>query len=65
MPLNGYKSVTVPEEAYEKAKQLASLGLEENIGKAFANAINEYAEKREGLMKDLLSVKAKWSQKTE
>jgi len=62
MPLNGYKSVTVPEEAYTLAKQLTRLGLEENIGKAFANAIKEYAKKREELVKELQAVKIKWSQ---
>jgi len=61
MPLNGYKSVTVSEEAYTLAKQLARLGLEENIGKAFANAIKEYAEKRKELIGELQAVKAKWS----
>lgn len=64
MPLRGYKSVTVPEEAYSLAKQLARLGLEENIGKAFANAIKEYAKKREGLIQELQAVKAKWMQGT-
>jgi hypothetical protein len=64
MPLEGYKSVTVPEEAYTLAKQLARLGLEENIGKAFANAIKEYAKKREELIKELQAVKAKWVQGT-
>lgn len=63
MPLSGYKSVTVPETAYSKAKQLANLGLEESIGKAFENAIKEYTEKREGLIKELCSVKEKWSKK--
>lgn len=63
MPLNGYKSVTVPEEAYNLARQLAGLGLEDNIGKAFANAIKEYVEKRKQYIQELLSVKAKWSQK--
>jgi hypothetical protein len=62
MPLEGYKSVTVPEEAYNLAKQLARFGLEENIGKAFTNAIKEYAEKRAELIKELQRVKAKWSQ---
>jgi len=62
MPLNGYKSVTVPEEAYDLARQLARLGLEENIGKAFANAIKEYAKKREELIEELQAVKDKWSQ---
>lgn len=63
MPLNGFKSVTVPEEAYEQARQLTKLGLEESIGKAFANAIKEYMCKREEMVNELLSVKAKWSQK--
>jgi len=63
MPLNGFKSVTVPEEAYSRAKQLTSLGLEESIGKAFENAIKEYTEKREGLIKELCSVKEKWAKK--
>jgi hypothetical protein len=63
LPLNGFKSVTVPEEAYCRAKQLASLGLEESIGKAFENAIKEYTEKREGLIRELSSVKEKWSKK--
>ena len=63
MPLNGFKSVTVPEEAYEQARQLAKLGLEESIGRAFANAISEYMHKREDMVNELLSVKAKWSQK--
>jgi hypothetical protein len=63
MPLSGYKSVTVPEEAYSQAKQLTKLGLEDSIGKAFENAIKEYAEKREGLIKELCSVKEKWSKK--
>jgi len=61
MPLSGFKSVTVPEEAYGKAKQLTKLGLEESIGKAFENAIKEYVEKRQGLIKDLCSVKQKWN----
>jgi predicted CopG family antitoxin len=63
MPLNGFKSVTVPEDAYKQAKQLASLGLEENIGKAFANAIRDYVEKKQQLINELLSVKEKWSKK--
>lgn len=63
MPLNGYKSVTVPEEAYNLARQLTKLGLEDTIGKAFANAIKEYAKKREDYIQELLAVKAKWSQK--
>lgn len=62
MPLSGYKSVTVPEEAYKLAKQLAKLGLEDNIGKAFANAIKEYAKRRERLIKELQEVRKKWSQ---
>ena len=61
MPLNGFKSVTVSEEAYEQARQLAKLGLEESIGKAFANAIKEYREGRAEMIEELLSVKAKWS----
>lgn len=63
MPLNGFKSVTVSEEAYEQAKQLTKLGLEDSIGKAFANAILEYREGREEMIEELLSVKAKWSQR--
>jgi hypothetical protein len=63
MPLNGFKSVTVPEDAYCKAKQLTSLGLEESIGKAFDNAIKEYAEKRQALIKELCAVKEKWTKK--
>jgi hypothetical protein len=50
MPLSGFKSVTVPEEAYCKAKQLTNLGLEKSIGQAFENAIKEYMQKRQGLM---------------
>jgi prefoldin subunit 5 len=63
MPLNGFKSVTVPEEAYCEAKQLISLGLEKSIGKAFENAIKEYSEKRQGLIKELKTVKEKWNKK--
>jgi hypothetical protein len=63
MPLSGFKSVTVSEEAYSQAKQLTSLGLEESIGKAFYNAIREYADKRQGLIKELRSVKEKWAKK--
>ena len=63
MPLNGFKSVTVPEEAYAQAKRLASLGLEESIAKAFENAIKEYTEKRQGLINDLCSVREKWNKK--
>ena len=63
MPLNGFKSVTVPEKAYSLAKQLINLGLEESIGKAFDNAIKEYAEKRHELIKELKTVKEKWSKK--
>jgi hypothetical protein len=63
MPLSGYKSVTVPEEAYCKAKELISLGLEESIGKTFENAIKEYAENRQGLVKELKAVKDKWVKK--
>lgn len=65
MPLKGFKSVTVSEEAYKQAKQLTNLGLEESIGKAFANAMSEYREGKEELIEELLSVKAKWSQKFE
>ena len=64
MPLSGFKSVTVPEEAYDQAKQLTKLGLEESIGKAFANAIREYREGREEMIEELLSVRAKWSQRS-
>lgn len=60
MPLNGYKSVTVPEAAYSQAKQLTNLGLEDSIGKAFENAIKEYTAKRQDLIKQLHSVKEKW-----
>ena len=63
MPLNGFKSVTVSEAAYDQAKQLTKLGLEESIGKAFANAIKEYREGREEMIKELLSVKAKWAKR--
>jgi hypothetical protein len=63
MPLEGFKSVTVPEEAYSEAKQLTILGLEETIGKAFANAIKEYVERRQELIKELRSVRDKWSKK--
>lgn len=63
MPLIGFKSVTVSEEAYEQAKQLTTLGLEKSIGKAFANAIKEYREGREEMIEELLSVKAKWSKR--
>lgn len=63
MPLNGFKSVTVPEEAYIKAKQLTKLGLEESLGKAFHNAITEYVEKRKKLIGELRSVREKWSEK--
>ena len=62
MPLSGYKSVTVPEDAYNLAEQLTNLGLEENLGKVFANAIKEYAKKREEVIKELEAVKAKWKQ---
>lgn len=62
MPLSGFKSITVSEEAYEHAKQLKKLGLEESIGKAFANAMKEYMEGKEEMIEELLSVKAKWSQ---
>ena len=57
--------MTVPEEAYNLARQLTKLGLEDTIGKAFANAIKEYAKKREEYIQELLSVKAKWSRKEE
>jgi len=63
MPLSGYRSVTIPEEAYCKAKELINLGLEESIGKAFENAIKEYTEKRQGLIKELCAVKDKWAKK--
>ncbi len=63
MPLDGFKSVTVPEEAYSKAKQLITLGLEESLGKAFYNAISEYVEKRKALIDELRSVRKKWSEK--
>jgi hypothetical protein len=63
LPLNGFKSVTVPESAYCQAKQLTSLGLEKTIGKAFENAIKEYAEKRQDLIEELCSVKEKWTKK--
>lgn len=63
MPLNGFKSVTVPEEAYTQAKQLTRLGLEDSIGKAFHNAIKEYVKKRETLIKELRSVRDKWTKK--
>jgi hypothetical protein len=63
MPLNGFKSVTVPENAYCQAKQLTTLGLEKSIGKAFENAIKEYTDKRQGLIKELRSVKEKWAKK--
>jgi hypothetical protein len=65
MPLSGFKSVTVPEEAYCKAKQLTNLGLEKSIGQAFENAIKEYMQKRQGLIKDLCQVKEKWNGKNE
>jgi hypothetical protein len=61
MPLSGFKSVTVSKEAYDQVKELICLGLEENIGKAFYNAINEYVKKREPLIKELKSVREKWS----
>ena len=61
MPLTGFKSVTVPEEAYCQAKQLTSLGLEKSIGKAFENAIKEYSEKRKELIEELHAVKEKWT----
>ena len=63
MPLDGFKSVTVPEEAYVKAKQLIRLGLEESLGRAFHKAINEYVEKRKALIDELRSVREKWSEK--
>lgn len=63
MPLQGFKSITVPEEAYGQARQLTRLGLEDNIGKAFANAIKEYVERRKKLIEELVSVREKWSTK--
>lgn len=63
MPLEGFKSVTVPEEAYSQARQLTRLGLEESIGKAFSKAMKEYTSKRQQLIKELISVKKKWSNK--
>jgi len=63
MPLEGFKSVTVPEEAYNQAKQLTRLGLEESIGKAFSKAIQEYTSKREQLIKELTAIRQKWSNK--
>ena len=62
MPVPGYKSVTVPEEAYKLAEQLAKIGLEESISKAFSNAIKEYAKGREGLIKELQEIRKKWNQ---
>ena len=64
MPLQGFKSITVPEEAYSQARQLMRLGLEDNIGKAFTNAIKEYVEKRRKLIEELVSVREKWSTKS-
>ncbi|MGQ9722553.1 MAG: hypothetical protein ACUVXA_14670 [Candidatus Jordarchaeum sp.] len=58
----GYNFVIVPEGAYCLAKKLAKLGLEENIGKAFAKVVKEYAKKREELIKELQSVKVEWNQ---
>jgi len=63
MPLEGFKSVTVPEEAYSEAKQLIRLGLEESIGKAFSKAMKEYTAKRQQLIEELKAVKEKWSTK--
>lgn len=61
MPLSGFKSVTVPETAYDKAKKLTKLGLEDSIGKAFLNAMDEYVTKRKKCIEELETVKAKWS----
>lgn len=61
--MKGYKSVTVPEEAYKMASQLTKLGLEETIGKAFAAAMEEYMVKRDPMIREYLAVKEKWSQK--
>jgi len=55
------KSVGIPEEIYALAEKLVRLGLEENMGKAFANAIKEYVKKREELIKGIQAVKQKWS----
>jgi len=63
LPLSGFKSVTVPEVAYNKAKQLINLGLEDSLGKAFLNAINEYTKKRQRYIEELETVKTKWSNK--
>jgi len=60
LPLKGFKSVTVPEEAYVLAKRLVEVGLEENIGEAFSNALKEYVKRREQAIKELEAVKAKW-----
>ena len=63
MPLEGFKSVTVVEEAYIQARQLTNLGIEENIGKAFSKAMKEYTAKRQQLIEELKAVKKKWSKK--
>jgi len=65
VPVNGFKSVTISEEAYEQAKQLVKFGVEKSIGKAFANAIKEYMEDKEEMIEEMLSVKAKWSKRLE
>jgi len=61
MPRSGYKSVTIPEQAYALAKMLVNLGLEESIGKAVANAMKEYVSRREQLIREVKAVRQKFS----
>jgi predicted CopG family antitoxin len=63
MPFSGYKTVTIEEEAYNLVKNMVKLGLEESMSKALSNAIREYAEKREPLIKEIQAVRAKWDVK--
>jgi hypothetical protein len=61
--LNGFKSVTVSPETYDEARRLVELGIEKNIGQAFANAISQYAYGKREMIKEMEAVKTKWANK--
>jgi len=64
MPAEGFKSITVPEAVWEKAKRLVDMGLERSIPKVVTNAIEEYYKRREDIIQQLIEIKNKWNKPT-
>ncbi len=61
MPLNGFKSVSIPEEAYRIAESLVKNGLATSLSNAFDLSVAWYFKQKEPMVKEIEAVKKKYA----